>query len=143
MFRCLALLRWEKTSRKGAMRAVVGSNLYCSLLHSKSPLMCIVGKQRKDHTPRSLNYCFFTNQWVIFFAMPFLGHLLGCQPSNQSSWICIKQTRIHRCHLHEIWMEGEVHTHPLCLWRDKLCGSQPHMQTGWLHFNKAQVSQRL
>ena len=60
---------------KGAMRAVVGSNLYCSLLKSKSPLMiCIVGKLRKDHTSRSLNYCFFANKRVLFFAMPFLPH---------------------------------------------------------------------
>ena len=60
-FRCLALLRWERTSGKGVMRAIVGSNVYCSLLSSKSPLLCIVGKQWKDHTPWSLNYCFFTN----------------------------------------------------------------------------------
>jgi len=53
------------------MQAIVGSNLYCSLLNSKSPLICIVGKQRKDHKPRSLNYCFFANQQVLFFAMPF------------------------------------------------------------------------
>jgi len=71
-FRCLVLLRWERTSSKGAMRAIVGSNLYCSLLNSKSPLICIVGKQWKDHKPRSLNYCFFSNQRVLFFAMPFL-----------------------------------------------------------------------
>ena len=60
-FVCLALLRMERTSGKGAMRATVGSNLYCSLLNSKSPLKCIVGKQRKDHKSRSLNYCFFAN----------------------------------------------------------------------------------
>jgi len=40
--------------------------------------MCIVGKQRKDHTPRSLNYCFFANQRVLFFAMPFLAHKGFC-----------------------------------------------------------------
>ena len=45
-FRCLVLLRWERTSGKGAVRAIVGSNLYCSLLNPKSPLTCIVGKQR-------------------------------------------------------------------------------------------------
>ena len=73
-FRCLALLRWERTSGKGAVRAIVGSNLFCSLLNSKSPLMCIVGKQRNDHKRRSLNYCFFANEWVLFFAMPFLAH---------------------------------------------------------------------
>jgi len=34
-------------------------------------------------------------------------------------------------------MEGNRHTHPLilCLWQNKLCGSQPHMQTWWLHFS--------
>jgi len=74
MFRCLALLRWERTSGKGAMRAIVGSNLHCYLLNSKSPLMCIVGKQRKDHALRSLNHCCFANEGEIFFAMPFLAY---------------------------------------------------------------------
>ena len=73
-FRCLPLLLWERRSGKGAMRAFVGSNLYCSLLNSKSPSICIVGKQRKDHKSRSLNYCFIANQRVLFFAMPFLPH---------------------------------------------------------------------
>jgi len=73
-FSCLALLRWERTSGKGAMQAIVGSNLYCSLLNFKSPLICIVGKQRKDHKLRSLNYYFFANQRVLFFTMPFLPH---------------------------------------------------------------------
>jgi len=73
-FRCLALLRWERTSSKGTMRAIIVSNLYCSLLNSKSLLIRIVGKQRKDHKFRSLNYCFFANQRVLFFAMPFLPH---------------------------------------------------------------------
>ena len=73
-FRCLVLLRWERTSGKAAVRAIVGSNLYCSLLNSKSPLMCIVGKQQKDHMPHSLNYCFFANEWVFFIVMPFLVH---------------------------------------------------------------------
>ena len=74
MFRCLALLRWGRTSDKGAMRAIVGSNLCCSLLNSKSPLICIVGKQRKDHKSRSLNYCLFANKPVLFVAMLFLPH---------------------------------------------------------------------
>ena len=34
-FRCLALLWWERTSGKSAMRAIVGSNLYSYLLNSK------------------------------------------------------------------------------------------------------------
>jgi len=56
------------------MWAIVGSNFYCPLLNSKSALICIVGKQQKDPKPRSLNFCFFTNQRVLFFAMPFLPH---------------------------------------------------------------------
>jgi len=48
--------------------------LYCSLLNSKSPLICIVGKLQKDHKSRSLNYCFFANKRALFFAMPFLPH---------------------------------------------------------------------
>jgi len=40
-------------------------------------------------------------------------------------------------------MEGKGHTHSLYLWGDKLCGSQPYMQTGWLHFNETQLSETL
>jgi len=54
------------------MWAIVGSNFYCPLLNSKSPLICIVGKQQNNHKPRSLNYCFFAYQRVLFFAIPFL-----------------------------------------------------------------------
>jgi len=70
----LGIVAMGRTSSKGAMRAIVGSKLYSSLLNSKSPLIRIVGKQRKDHMPRSLNYCCFANEWVLFFAMPFLAH---------------------------------------------------------------------
>ena len=102
-FRCLVLLQWERMSGKGAIQDFVGSNLYCSLLNSKSPLMCIIGKQRKDHTQRSLNYSFFANQWVLFFAMTFLalkdlaltGHLktanCGCLWSSANVFEAAKQ----------------------------------------------------
>ena len=72
-FRCLALLWWERTSGKGAMRAIVGSNIYCSLLNSKSPLVCIVGMQRKDHT-ELLVFC----KWmgvILHNALPGLQRL--------------------------------------------------------------------
>ena len=69
--RCLALLRWERTMGKDAMLAIVGSNFYY-LLNSKSPLICIVGKQLKNHKRQSRIYCFFANQRVLLFAMPFL-----------------------------------------------------------------------
>jgi len=52
--------------------------------------------------------------------------------ANQNDRICTKQTRIDGSRLHEIWMEGERHTHPLCLWKGKLPKSGPHMQTGRL-----------
>jgi len=55
------------------------------------------------------------------------GIFLAVSLANQSDWICTKHTRIQWWHLHEIWIEGERHTHPLYLWRNKLCGSQPHM----------------
>ena len=77
-FRCLALLQWQRTSGKGAMWAIVGRIFYCPLLNSKSPLICIVGKQQKDHKSRSLNYCFFANQGVLFFTMPFLHYKGSC-----------------------------------------------------------------
>jgi len=50
--------------------SLVGSIFYCPVLNSKSPLICIVSKQQKDHKPRSLNYCFFANQWVLFSRCP-------------------------------------------------------------------------
>ena len=76
----------------------------------------------------------------------------GTMETGASSWLSALPIKAigyalnkqeFRCNLHEIWMEGERHTHSLCLWRDKLCGSQPHMQTRWLHFNEAQLSERL
>ena len=70
-FRCLALLRWERTRGKGAMRAIVGRIFYCCLLNSKSLLICMLGSSKK-FTSRSLNNCFFADQRVLFFAMPFL-----------------------------------------------------------------------
>ena len=54
------------------MWAVVGRICYCPLLNSKSPLICNVGNQQKNHKPRSLNYYLFANQRVSFFAIPFL-----------------------------------------------------------------------
>jgi len=54
---------------------------FCVLLSSKFPLKCIVGKQRKGHKSRSLNYCFFANQPVLFFAMRFLPHKGFALPS--------------------------------------------------------------
>jgi len=51
---------------------------------------------------------------------------LAVSLANHSDWICTEKARIHRCNLHEIWMEGERPTHSLCLWWDKFCGSQPH-----------------
>ena len=71
-FRCLALLRWWRMRGMGPMWAIVGKIFYCPLLNSESPLICNVGKQQKDHKPRSLNYWFFANERVLFFAMPFL-----------------------------------------------------------------------
>jgi len=52
---------------------------------------------------------------------------------------CTKQTTIHGCHMHEIWMEGKGHTHSMCLWEDKVwiialyanCGVK--LQTGKLN----------
>jgi len=41
------------------------------------------------------------------------------------------------------WKVKGIPTHSLCLWRNKLCGSQPYMQTRWLHFNEAPLSERL
>ena len=66
-FRCLALLRWERTRGKGAMRAIVGSNFY-SLLNSKSPLICIVGKQQK------ITSC---DHWITAFSQ-----INGCYSSR-------------------------------------------------------------
>ena len=72
-FRCLALLRWERTSGKGAMQAIVGSNLYCSLLNSKFSLICIVGKQQ------NITSC---NDWITAFSQ-----INGCYSLRCPSWV--------------------------------------------------------
>jgi len=68
--------------------------------------------------------------WGTFLNVSLLGCwgiFLAIILANWGDWICTKQTRIHGCRLYEIWMEGERHTQPLCLRRNKLCGSQPYM----------------
>jgi len=81
------------------MLTTVRSNLYSSLLISKSLLIFIVGAKRKDHTPRSLdNYWLFVPKWVLLFAIPFLvykdfthtGPFEMCQVR-----MCLKQLGTH------------------------------------------------
>ena len=78
-FRCLALLRWQRTSGKGAMWAIVGRIFYCPQLNSK-----IVGKQQKDHKPRSLNYRFFckSSGVILHDALPALQRLCAYRPQT-------------------------------------------------------------
>jgi len=68
----------------------------------------------------------------VFFAQSRkwrLGEVAASLPV-EAIGICTKQTRIHRCPLPEIWMEGERHTYYLlCLWRDKLSNSVDHSLT--------------
>ena len=47
----LGFVAMVRDEGKGAMRDIVGSNFFY-LLNSKSPLICIVGKQQKIHKPR-------------------------------------------------------------------------------------------
>jgi len=63
-------------SGKGAMFAIVGSNFYCPLLNSKSPLICIVEKQQKDH-----------NHWIAAFSQ-----INGCYSSRCPS--CLTKTAL-------------------------------------------------
>jgi len=46
------------TSGKGVIAVLLAESLWIS----KSPLIFIVGRKQKDHTPRSLNYCLFALQ---------------------------------------------------------------------------------
>jgi len=69
----LGVVEMGKDEWKGAMQAIVGSNLQCSQLNSKSPLMYIVGKQRKDHTLRSLNLLLFGKSVGVIFRDPLPG----------------------------------------------------------------------
>jgi len=73
------------------MWAIVGRIFYCCLLNSKSLLICIVGQQQKDHKPPSLNYCFFANQRVLFFSLPFLHYkgfaLTGHLKTAKCEWL--------------------------------------------------------
>ena len=61
----LGVVAMGKDEGQGCNASYCWQQLY-SLLNSKSPLIRILGKLR------SLNYCFVANQWVLFFAMPFL-----------------------------------------------------------------------
>jgi len=68
----LGVVAMVKNELQGCKVSYCWQDLYCPLLNSKFPLICIVGKHQKDHKPRSLNYCFFANQRALFFEMPFL-----------------------------------------------------------------------
>jgi len=72
-----------------------------SLLNSKSPLICIVGKQRKIRKLRSLNYCFIANQRVLFFEMPFLPYkgfaLMGHLKTAKCEWLWAASTAKCEC----------------------------------------------
>ena len=70
------------------------------------------------------------SSWLSALPIKAIGYALNKQEFTDA--ICMRY-----------WMEGERHTQILCLWRDKFCRSQPHMQTGWIHFNEAQLSERL
>ena len=136
-FRCLTLLRWKRTSRKGAMQVIFGSNLYCSLLNSTSPLICIVGKQQKHHKSRSLNHCFFANQQVLFFAMPFLPNkgfaLKGCLTTAKCEclWSCmhcpgrmfVKQHALPRVNVCEAGLISKCE----CFWSSRTDSSSSYL----------------
>ena len=87
----LGVAAMGKNEQQGTMWAIVGSNFYCPLLNSKSPLICIVGKQQKNHKPQSLNYCFFANERVLFFQMLFLPYkgfaLTGHLKTAKCEWL--------------------------------------------------------
>jgi len=90
------------------MQAIVGSKFYCSQLNSKSPLVFIVGKQRKDHTLLSLNYCFFANQWVLFFAMPFLAHKDFTLMGRLETAKCKRLRRSANCQVRMFVKQGKL-----------------------------------
>ena len=71
-----------KNERQGCNVSYCWQDLLLSLLNSKSPSICVVGKQQKDHKPRSLNYCFFANQRALFLrdALPALQRLCAYGP---------------------------------------------------------------
>jgi len=73
-FRCLALLKWERTSGRVQCKlllAVTFSVLSWTLNLHWCILLASSGKiTRCDHWI----YCFLANQWVLFFAIPFLAH---------------------------------------------------------------------
>jgi len=125
-FRCLALLWWERTSSKGAMRAIVGSNLYCSLLNSKSPLICIVEKHRKDHKSRSLNYCFFHKSTgvVLRDALPASQRLCANGPFEDCQMrMFLKQRALPSANLCEAGLIAKCE----CFWSSRTDSSSSYL----------------
>ena len=55
----------------------------------------------KLHKPRSLNYCFVANQWVLFFAMPFLPYkgfaLTGHLKTAKCEWLWAARIAMCEC----------------------------------------------
>jgi len=63
------------------------------------------------------------------------GVFLAVNLANQSDWICTKQTRIHRCRLHDIWMdsmEGEGKAYPLTTSHCACACGETNKKTLWI-----------
>jgi len=99
-----------------AMQLIGNASCCChqsifSLLVSKSLLTFIVCRKRKDHTPRSLEYCLLSQQWVLFFAILFLIHkaftlkvLLKCATCEK----CQHIVQAVACQGKNVYAEGKI-----------------------------------
>ena len=69
------------------------------------------------------------SSWLSALPIKAIGYALNKQEFTDA--VCMRYG----------WKIKGIPTHCAC--GEKLCGSQPHMYTGWLHFNEAQLSERL
>jgi len=77
-FRCLALLRWERTRDKGAMRTILGSNfILCWTLNLH--WYVLFWEAAKIHKPRSL-FCRKSTGVILRDAFPALQRLCANGP---------------------------------------------------------------
>ena len=108
------------------MWAIVGRIFYCPLLNSKSPLICIIGNQQKDHKPRSLNYFFFANQRALFFAnaLPALQRLCAYGPFEDCQvWMFVKQRALPSANVCEAGLIAKCE----CLWSSRTGSSSSYL----------------
>jgi len=109
-FRCLALLRWEKTSGKGAMWAIVAAT-FIVLCWTLNLHLCVLLGSSKKITRR--------DHWITTFSQ-----INGCYSSRCHSWLtkALRYRAVWRLPSANVYEAGLI-TKCKCFWSSRQGGS--------------------